>query len=77
MSSNQNQNNKNNNNNNNNNNRECKHKELAKNDLSSTVFVMSRYNQLTNKKNLTEAKEKELRVLCKSKTLEIDRLIFN
>ncbi|HEU4482787.1 MAG TPA: hypothetical protein VFR65_07005 [Nitrososphaeraceae archaeon] len=60
MSSNQNQNHKNNNNNNNNNNRECKHKELAKNDLSSTVFVMSRYNQLTNKKNLTEAKEKEL-----------------
>ena len=48
------------NNNNNNNNKECKHKELAKNDLSCTVCRMSRYDQLPNKKNLTKKEEKEL-----------------
>ena len=46
---------------NNNNNKECKHKELAKNDLSCTVCGMSRYDQLQNKKKgLTKAEEKEL-----------------
>ena len=44
----------------NNNNKECKHKELAKNDLSCTVCGMSSYDQLHNKKNLTKAEEKEL-----------------
>ena len=46
--------------NNQNNNKECKHKELATNDLSCTVCGMSRYDQLQNKKNLTKAEEKEL-----------------
>ena len=45
----------------NNNNKECKHKELAKNDLSCTVCGISRYDQLQNKKKgLTKAEEKEL-----------------
>ena len=49
------------NNNNNNNNKECKHKDLSKNDLSCTVCGMSRYDQLQNKKKgLTKAEEKEL-----------------
>ena len=37
-------------NNKNNNNKECKHKVLAKIDLSCTVCGMSRYDQLQNKK---------------------------
>ena len=49
-----------NNNNNNNNNKECKHTELAKNDLSCIVCGMSRYDQLQNKKRLTKKEEKEL-----------------
>jgi len=44
----------------NNNNKECKHKELAKIDLSCTVCGMSRYDQLQNKKRLTKKEEKEL-----------------
>jgi len=43
-----------------NNNKECKHKELAKSDLSCTVCGMSRYDQLHNKKRLTKKEDKEL-----------------
>jgi hypothetical protein len=49
--------------NNNNNNKECKHKELAKNDLSCIVCGMARYDQLQNKKRLTKKKKKNWKII--------------
>ena len=61
---------------NNNKNKECKHKELAKSDLSCSVCGMSRYDQLQNKKETNKKRRKRIGRLCKSKTLGIDRLII-
>ena len=58
-------------NNYNNSNKVCKHEILSETDLSCTVCGMSRYDQLQNKKRLTNKEEKELEDYVNQKHWEL------